>query len=79
MNGDEEHPLYKFLKQHCPTTRDGFANKHNLFYEPFKNWDIRWNFEKFLIDRTGRPLTRYDANTEPAEIGNDIEKLIRSA
>uniref|UniRef100_A0A1B6FE11 Glutathione peroxidase n=1 Tax=Cuerna arida TaxID=1464854 RepID=A0A1B6FE11_9HEMI len=78
VNGEKEHPLYTYLKLHCPTTRDGFASKESLFYEPIKNWDVRWNWEKFLIDRTGRPITRYDASTHPDAIINDIEKLISS-
>lgn len=65
------------LQLHCPTTRDGFSEKKNLFYEPLKNWDVRWNWEKFLIDRSGRPVTRYDASTHPNLISNDIENQIR--
>lgn len=79
VNGDKEHPLFTYLKLHCPATRDGFSGKHLLFYEPFKNWDVRWNWEKFLIDRSGRPVMRYDASTEPSAISNDIENLINSS
>lgn len=61
---------------HCPTTRDGFAGKENLFYDPIKNWDVRWNWEKFLVDRSGRPVIRYDASTHPNDIDADIAKLI---
>lgn len=79
VNGEKEHPLFSFLKKQCPATRDGFANKHDLFYQPFKNWDIRWNWEKFLIDKKGRPYMRYDASTEPlGGIMWDIEALTRS-
>lgn len=79
VNGENEIPLFSFLKSHCPATRDGFSNKHDLFYQPFKNWDIRWNFEKFLIDTNGRPYMRYDASTEPLSgIENDIKALTRS-
>ncbi|XP_054288906.1 epididymal secretory glutathione peroxidase-like [Macrosteles quadrilineatus] len=77
VNGENEHPLFTYLKLHCPTTRDGFASKANLFYEPFKNWDVRWNWEKFLIDRSGRPVIRYDASTNPEVITKDIENQIK--
>uniref|UniRef100_A0A1B6C1V4 Glutathione peroxidase n=1 Tax=Clastoptera arizonana TaxID=38151 RepID=A0A1B6C1V4_9HEMI len=77
VNGEKEIPLYTYLKLHCPATRDGYTNKANLFYEPIRNWDLRWNWEKFLIDRTGRPYKRYDASTEPKAITNDIEELVK--
>jgi glutathione peroxidase len=65
------------FQKHCPSTRDGFSNKHDLFYQPFKNWDIRWNWEKFLIDRSGMPYMRYDASSEPLEnISPDIDRLL---
>jgi len=77
VNGEKEHPLFAFLKSHCPSTRDGFSDKSNLFYHPFKNWDVRWNWEKFLIDQTGKPYMRYDASSEPlTHITNDIETLM---
>ena len=30
--------------------------------------DIHWNFSKFLIDRQGQPLARYEAGEDPADI-----------
>ncbi|KAL1117695.1 hypothetical protein AAG570_004010 [Ranatra chinensis] len=77
VNGDNEIPLFTYLKKHCPSTRDGFGKKEDLFYHPFKNWDVRWNFEKFLIDPTGRPYMRYDPAAEPLEhIESDVVNLI---
>lgn len=37
---------------------------------------IRWNFTKFLIDREGNPVGRYDSKTEPKELEEPIEKLL---
>ncbi|XP_023714940.1 glutathione peroxidase 6 [Cryptotermes secundus] len=76
VNGDNEEPLYTFLKKHCPSTRDGFASKDSLFYSPFKVNDVRWNFEKFLVSRNGKPVKRYDASTHPNVIEADIVKLL---
>lgn len=75
-NGHKEHPLYTFLKKYCPPTRDGYADTKDLFYEPIKNWDIRWNFEKFLINREGKPIMRYDGSGEPSLIGDHIQRKI---
>lgn len=75
-NGHNEHPLFTFLKKYCPPTRDGYADTKDLFYEPLKNWDIRWNFEKFLINREGKPIMRYDGSGEPSLIGDHIQRKI---
>ena len=37
---------------------------------------IKWNFTKFLVDRTGEKVTRYGPQTTPEEIAKDIEKLL---
>ena len=36
---------------------------------------IRWNFEKFLIDRKGMLTKRFGTKTEPKDLESDIEKL----
>ena len=41
-----------------------------------KNRDIRWNFEKILVDRTGMPVMRYDPSTEPKNIEQNINYLL---
>ena len=61
VNGDGTDPLYKYLKS--VLTIEG------------KN-DIRWNFEKFLIDRNGNPVKRYAPKTKPLELEADIENLL---
>lgn len=62
----------------CPPTRDFFAAPSSkLFYNPIRNSDVRWNFEKFLVNRLGIPVKRYDAGTKPLEISTDINLLIR--
>jgi len=62
VNGKKAHPLYVFLKNQQPL--DG------------KN-DIRWNFEKFLIDKQGKVVKRYAPKTKPAELRADIEQLLK--
>jgi len=39
--------------------------------------DIHWNFTKFLIDREGKPLARYEVDVDPADI--DFHVTIESA
>ncbi len=62
VNGDEAHPLFKFLKQEKP----GVLGTEG----------IKWNFTKFLVGRDGEVVKRYAPQTAPADIAEDIEKLL---
>lgn len=77
VNGKNEHPLFTYLKSFCPVTRQAFSSKEKLFYEPLKNNDIRWNWEKFLITKSGKPFMRYDPGTKPDEIKKDVLFLLQ--
>lgn len=62
VNGPKAHPVYEFLKNSKP----GFLGMKS----------IKWNFTKFLIDRTGRPIKRYSPQTAPSVIEKDIEAAL---
>jgi glutathione peroxidase len=64
VNGEHQHPLYATLTQLADDTGH--------------TWDIRWNFEKFLVDRTGVPVQRFSPLTEPEsdELLGAIEALL---
>jgi len=62
VRGSDKHPLYKYLIETLP----GIAGTES----------IKWNFTKFLIDRTGHPVKRYAPQVEPWMISSDIEKLL---
>jgi glutathione peroxidase len=62
VNGDEAHPLWKYLKGEAP----GVLGTEG----------IKWNFTKFLIGRDGKVAKRYAPTTKPEEIAGDIERLL---
>ncbi|HVF15555.1 MAG TPA: glutathione peroxidase [Steroidobacteraceae bacterium] len=62
VNGDAAHPLYKWLKQSAP----GVLGSER----------IKWNFTKFLVDRSGSVKARYAPVTKPEQIAKDIEALL---
>jgi glutathione peroxidase len=62
VNGDNAAPLYRYLKKAAPGL--------------FGTEGIKWNFTKFLIDRDGQVVERYAPTTKPADIAEDIEKLL---
>jgi len=37
---------------------------------------IKWNFEKFLVDREGNVVDRFASTTTPASLEAEIEKLL---
>jgi len=54
-------------------------NEHRLFgylKRSIGGEDIKWNFEKFLINRTGKPIKRYLSNAEPLSFEADIKGLL---
>jgi len=53
LHGPNEIPLYDFL---CDTKQS------------VPGGDIHWNFTKFLIDRQGKPLARFEAGDDPADL-----------
>ncbi len=59
VNGDNEAPLYSFLKSAQPGEGDSA--------------DIVWNFEKFLVDAGGNVVKRYSPQTTPEEIATDLD------
>lgn len=63
---DEEHPLYSFLESKMEREHPNY--KH----EP----DIKWNFTKFLVDRTGRVVNRFEPTADFDLIRNEIEKYL---
>jgi len=76
VNGKNENPIYTFLKSRCPSVRKEFQAPYKLYYDPYHQDDIRWNFEKFLIDHRGQPVRRYDESLDPSEIVPDIDVLL---
>ena len=61
VNGDNAHPLYQYLRR----------EKSGLLGSA-----IKWNFTKFLIDRSGRVVGRYAPTTAPEQLTKDIEALL---
>ena len=45
----------------------------------FGTRSVKWNFTKFLVDRTGVPVARYSSTTTPAAIEKDVNRLLGGA
>ena len=53
VKGEEKHPLYQFLTE---KSKNGF-----------KNSEVKWNFQKYLIDRDGKLVAVKDSNVVPSD------------
>ncbi|WP_404338709.1 glutathione peroxidase [Sphingomonas sp. MMS12-HWE2-04] len=62
VNGAEAAPLFQHLKDEAP----GLLGSKG----------IKWNFTKFLVDRSGKVVDRYAPTTKPEDLKADIEKLL---
>ncbi|MFT8872197.1 MAG: glutathione peroxidase [Sporolactobacillus sp.] len=61
VNGAQADPLYQYLKGE----KGGMLGKA-----------IKWNFTKFLVDRSGRVVERYGSAAKPENIAGAVEKLL---
>ncbi|KAK4324101.1 hypothetical protein Pmani_005245 [Petrolisthes manimaculis] len=78
VNGENENPIFTFLKSGSEYTDTDYSS--SLFYSPLRVGDIHWNFEKFLVDRTGKPFTRYHPSLVRVEpLMEDINLLLNAS
>jgi glutathione peroxidase len=61
VNGDNAHPLFKYLKN----AKSGWLGP-----------SIKWNFTKFLVDRSGKVVARHAPTAKPEGLTREIEALL---
>ena len=61
VNGPAAHPLYQYLR----------AEKSGLLGS-----SIKWNFTKFLVDRSGKVMARHAPTATPEGMKKEIEALL---
>ncbi len=64
VKGDDQTPLYSYLTKDADPTRTG---------------DIKWNFTKFLVDRNGKVVQRFESAVTPddPQVVSAVEKLLK--
>jgi glutathione peroxidase len=62
VNGEQAHPLWKWLTEQAPGLLGTKA--------------VKWNFTKFLVGRDGQVIKRYAPTDTPASLKKDIEAAL---
>ena len=82
VNGENAMPLFKWLYTEKPFAGFGEGGEgmdrmmSSRDPEYASNPDIKWNFTKFLVDRKGQVVARFEPTTTPEQIASDIESLL---
>ena len=86
VNGDDADPLFKFLQE-----EKGFAGwdmEHPIAHilddmlakadpDYKQKADIKWNFTKFLINKKGQVIARFEPTEKMANIEQQIEEALK--
>ncbi len=84
VNGDSADPLFAFLATEKPFAGFGKGLK-NAALKTFSDMNnktfgekayIRWNFTKFLIDREGRVIARFEPTVDMKEVRKAVEAAL---
>ncbi len=84
VNGENTSPLFKYLKSVAPfrgfdmsqpmsKQMDEMLRATNPDYD--KNSDIKWNFTKFLVNRDGNVVARFEPTADMTEEEKCVEAL----
>ncbi len=84
VNGEYANEIFKWLYSEKPfagfgdsdtgKAMDAMLSRGNPDYA--SNPDIKWNFTKFLLDRKGRVVARFEPVVTPAELESELQALL---
>lgn len=84
VNGETADPLFVFLAEERPFTGFGKGAK-NFFLKKFADMNnkkygdkayIKWNFTKFLVDREGKVVARFEPTIDISEVEKAVAALL---
>ncbi|MCY3415016.1 MAG: glutathione peroxidase [Candidatus Heimdallarchaeota archaeon] len=85
VNGPNTHPLYQYLKESVDVGHHDLHNETAVKMMQFlaekvpqnlEDKNIRWNFTKFLVNREGRVIKRFETYVKPDDIIPDLINLL---
>ena len=84
MNGENALPIYKYLKSQksfgglgkSPKALAMAAMLKTIDRDYKNNPEIKWNFTKFLVDREGNVIKRFEPTYSMKKVREEIGELI---
>lgn len=80
VNGDGADPLYKYLRAEAPGEFGPgdrlYPHLQKSYPEFLDNDSVKWNFSKFLVDRDGKVVKRYQPTVLPSEIRDELPAVL---
>ncbi len=87
VNGDNESPLYTFLKAKAPFKgypegSEAFAAQLDQIHKATgtgfeKGNAIKWNFGKFLVSKDGKTILRFEPMVTPEMLEKSIQEMLK--
>lgn len=81
VNGEGTHPVFQYLKAKLPAPSDDsvsfMCDPKCIIWAPVTRSDLAWNFEKFIIDKDGKPFKRYSKKFPTKNLAEDIQALLK--
>ena len=84
VNGENANEIFKWLYSEKPFAgfgdsdtgkfMDGMLSRNDPEYA--SNPDVKWNFTKFLVDRKGHVVARFEPVVTPEQLESEIEALL---
>lgn len=77
VNGENQSPLFAFLKSQQGSKDKSFKIKLlSKMSKTSKSDDIHWNFTKFLVDREGNVVDRFEPTHDMKKVKESINELL---
>jgi len=87
VNGENAHPLFQYLKEQAECREFGIDFEEKMLKDKIQEINplflegknIRWNFTKFLVDKNGQVLKRFEPTDSIIDLENAIEETLKTA
>lgn len=84
VNGENELPLYTYLKSQQTFKGFGEGKMADLLNDMLgklipsfrETADIKWNFTKFIVDRQGNVVARFEPTADMKKVSDCVESLL---
>lgn len=84
VRGENAHPLYRYLSEQCAFAGFGKGIKalamkavaKGMDKDYKQNGDVKWNFTKFLVDREGNVIARFEPTEKMDVVAAKVKEVL---